>query len=134
MNGPAPTSIVLHQASRRLEIAFEDHAVFQLPFEYLRVFSPSAEVQGHGPGQAVLQIGKQDVTITGLRPVGHYAICPTFSDGHDSGIYTFDYLYELGLTQPSRWAAYQDALRRYAESASRPPPCAQHPKENPDDR
>lgn len=128
MNGPTPTSIVLHQASRVLEIAYDDHAVFKLPFEYLRVFSPSAEVQGHGPGQAILQLDKEDVTITALRPVGHYAICPSFSDGHDSGLYTFEYLYELGLTQTSRWAAYQEAVQRH-RAASSTPPCGLKPLE-----
>ena len=129
MNGPSPTAITLHQASRRLEIAYDDHAVFSLPFEYLRVHSPSAEVQGHSPDQAVLQLDKADVTILSLRPVGHYAICPTFSDGHDSGIFTFEYLYELGLTQDSRWAAYQEAVRNHRATASPLPACGLHSKE-----
>jgi DUF971 family protein len=129
MNGPSPTAITLHQASRRLEIAYDDHAVFSLPFEYLRVHSPSAEVQGHSPDQAVLQLDKEDVNILSLRPVGHYAICPTFSDGHDSGIFTFEYLYELGLTQDSRWAAYQEAVRNHRATASPLPACGLHSKE-----
>lgn len=107
-----PTAITLHQKSRRLEIAFEDGVHFELPFEFLRVFSPSAEVRGHEPGQEVLQLGKQDVTITELRPVGNYGICPTFSDGHDTGIYTWDYLYELGTTQTQRWAEYLARLQQ----------------------
>jgi DUF971 family protein len=133
MNGPAPTAITLHQASRRLEIAYDDHAVFSLPFEYLRVHSPSAEVQGHSPDQAVLQLDKENVTILCVRPVGHYAICPTFSDGHDSGIFTFEYLYELGLTQDSRWAAYQEAVRAHRATASPLPACGLNPKETPHD-
>lgn len=110
MSAPNPTAITLHQQSRRLEIAFDDGRRFDLPFEFLRVFSPSAEVRGHGPGQAVLQTGKQEVTISELRPVGHYGICPTFSDGHNTGIYTWDYLYELGMTQTQRWAEYRANL------------------------
>ncbi len=110
MSAPNPTAITLHQQSRRLEIAFDDGRRFDLPFEFLRVFSPSAEVRGHGPGQAVLQTGKQEVTISELRPVGHYGICPTFSDGHNTGIYTWDYLYELGMTQTQRWAEYRASL------------------------
>ena len=111
MSPRVPTHITLHQASRRLEIGFNEEEIFSLPFEYLRVFSPSAEVQGHGPGQSVLQIGKESVVVTDLRPVGHYGICPTFSDGHQTGIYTWDYLYELGVTQPQRWQEYLEALR-----------------------
>lgn len=111
MTALMPTEITLHQKSRRLEIAFEDGGRFELPFEFLRVFSPSAEVRGHGPGQEVLQFGKQDVTITDLRPVGNYGICPTFSDGHNTGIYTWDYLYELGATQTQRWAEYLARLQ-----------------------
>ena len=133
MNGPSPTAITLHQASRRLEIAYDDHAVFSLPFEYLRVHSPSAEVQGHSPDQAVLQLDKENVTILSVRPVRHYAICPTFSDGHDSGIFTFEYLYELGLTQDSRWAAYQEAVRAHRATASPLPACGLNPMETPHD-
>jgi len=105
-----PTDITVHQQSRVLEIAFEDGRRFRLPFEFLRVFSPSAEVRGHGPGQEVLQVGKQDVTITSVRPVGNYGICPAFSDGHNTGIYTWDYLYELGCTQQQLWAEYLTRL------------------------
>jgi DUF971 family protein len=116
---PSPSSIVLHTASRVLEIAFDDGASFRLPFEFLRVHSPSAEVRGHGPGQEVLQAGKRDVTIDDLQPVGHYAVKPVFSDGHDSGIYAWDYLYELGSNQESLWAEY--LARLDAAGASREP-------------
>jgi DUF971 family protein len=103
---PTPTEIRLHQKSRILEIAFDDGRSFRLPYEYLRVCSPSAEVRGHGPGQEVLQTGKRDVEIRSVEPVGSYAIQPTFSDGHATGIYSWDYLYELGLEQDARWTAY----------------------------
>jgi len=103
---PTPTEIRLHQKSRVLEIAFEDGQSFRLPYEYLRVFSPSAEVRGHGPGQEVLQTGKRDVEIRQVEPVGSYAIQPTFSDGHATGIYSWEYLYELGVEQEARWASY----------------------------
>ena len=101
-----PTEIKLHQQSRLLEIAYEDGARFELPCEYLRVYSPSAEVQGHGPGQEVLQIGKEDVNITAIEPVGHYGIKLVFDDGHDTGIYVWDYLYELGAYQAEKWQHY----------------------------
>ena len=103
---PLPTDITVHQQSRRLEIAFDDGARFSIPFELLRVLSPSAEVKGHGPGQETLQTGKRDVLIEALSPVGHYAVQPRFSDGHDSGLYTWDYLYELGLRQDELWAEH----------------------------
>jgi DUF971 family protein len=103
---PTPTEITLHSASRVLEIAFDDGRVFKLPFEFLRVYSPSAEVRGHGPGQETLQLGKRDVTITQLEPVGHYAVQPLFSDGHSSGIFSWQYLYDLGLHQDELWAEY----------------------------
>ena len=96
---PTPTEINLHAKSRVLEITFSDGKVFRLPFEFLRVFSPSAEVKGHGPGQETLQVGKRDVTITRLEPIGYYAVQPVFSDGHTSGIFSWPYLYELGATQ-----------------------------------
>ncbi len=114
---PAPSSVVLHTASRVLEIEFDDGARFRLPFEFLRVYSPSAEVRGHGPGQETLQVGKRDVTINALQPVGHYAIQPSFSDGHESGIYSWDYLYELGTQQARLWAEYLERLQ--AEGGSR---------------
>jgi DUF971 family protein len=110
---------VLHTVSRVLEIAFDDGASFRLPFEFLRVYSPSAEVRGHGPGQEVLQVGKRDVMISDLRSVGHYAIQPVFSDGHDSGIYAWDYLYELGANQQQLWNDYLERLD--AAGASREP-------------
>ena len=103
---PSPTDITLHAVSRLLEVAFDDGRVFKLPFEFLRVYSPSAEVRGHGPGQETLQVGKRDVTITRLEPVGHYAVQPLFSDGHSSGIYSWEYLYEIGANHDALWADY----------------------------
>ena len=107
---PQPTEIKLHQASRVLEIAFADGRTFRLPYELLRVYSPSAEVRGHGPGQETLQTGKRDVTITNVESVGHYALRPTFSDGHDTGIYSWDYLYDLGIRQDELWRRYVERL------------------------
>jgi DUF971 family protein len=107
---PTPTAITLHQQSRVLEIAFSDGAQFRLPFELLRVYSPSAEVQGHGPGQETLQTGKRNVDIVALEPVGNYAVQPTFSDGHSSGLYAWDYLYYLGNQQDALWQDYQARL------------------------
>ena len=104
-----PTALTLHQKSRVLDIAFDDGTAFSLPFELLRVFSPSAEVRGHGQGQEVLQVGKRDVGITALEPVGNYAVQPTFSDGHNTGLYSWEYLYKLGSEQASMW---RDYLRR----------------------
>jgi len=101
-----PTEITLHQKSKTLEIAFVDGARFMLPFEFLRVYSPSAEVRGHGPGQEILQVGKQNVNLTELTPVGSYALKLAFDDGHDSGLYTWDYLYELGKNQDAMWRDY----------------------------
>ncbi len=106
----APQSLTVHGASRVLEIAFEDGARFRIPFELLRVYSPSAEVQGHGPGQEVLQTGKRDVQITAIEPVGHYAIKPVFSDGHQSGLFTWQYLYRLGREQETLWQQYLERL------------------------
>ena len=114
---PLPTEIKLHQASRVLEIAFNDRRTFRLPYEYLRVYSPSAEVRGHGPGQEVLQVGKREIAIKEVEPVGHYAIRPSFSDGHDTGIYSWDYLYDLGDRQDELWGRYLD--RMAAAGASR---------------
>ncbi len=108
---PTPQSITAHETSRVLEVAFSDGAVFRIPFELMRVASPSAEVQGHGPGQETLQTGKREVTLAALAPVGHYAVQPTFSDGHSSGIFTWDYLYQLGQQQTQLW---QDHLQRLA--------------------
>ena len=131
---PSPSNIVLHTVSRVLEIAFDDGASFRLPFEFLRVYSPSAEVRGHGPGQEVLQVGKRDVMISDLRSVGHYAIQPVFSDGHDSGIYAWDYLYELGANQEQLWSDYLERLdaagssREPTDAPPSPPAasCARH--------
>ena len=118
-NTPRPTEIKLHQKSRLLEIAFDDGKRFSLPCEYLRVFSPSAEVRGHGPGQEVLQVGKRDVEIKEIEPVGSYAVKLVFSDGHDTGLYSWDYLYELGEKQESSWKSYLARLE--AAGASRDP-------------
>ena len=118
-NTPRPTEIKLHQKSRILEIAFDDGQRFSLPCEYLRVFSPSAEVRGHGPGQEVLQVGKRDVEIKEIEPVGNYAVKLAFSDGHDTGLYSWEYLHELGEKQESSWKSY---LKRLEEAgASRDP-------------
>ena len=116
---PLPTEIELHQKSRVLEIVFADGKLFKLSCEFLRVYSPSAEVRGHGPGQEVLQIGKKDVEITHLEPVGSYAVQPVFSDGHETGIYSWDYLYSLGMNQEELWREY--LLRLKEASASREP-------------
>lgn len=107
---PLPTAITLHQQSRVLEVAFSDGRSFRIPFELMRVYSPSAEVQGHGPGQEVLQTGKRDVGIDTLEAVGNYAVQPTFSDGHSSGIFSWDYLYRLGAEQDSLWQRYTQRL------------------------
>ncbi len=107
-----PTDIKLHQKSRALEIAFDDGSRFRLPVELLRVYSPSAEVRGHGPGQEVLQIGKENVNITDLRQVGNYAIQPTFDDGHDTGIFDWNLLYRMGLNQDRLWDDYLERLRQ----------------------
>jgi DUF971 family protein len=108
---PNPTALTLHQKSKLLDIAFDDDTAFSIPFEMLRVYSPSAEVQGHGPGQEVLQLGKRDVGITGVEPVGNYAIKPVFSDGHESGIFTWDYLHYLGNEHDKLWQAYLGRLQ-----------------------
>ena len=107
---PHPTEIKLHQQSRVLELTFSNGRTFQLSCEFLRVHSPSAEVRGHGPGQETLQTGKRDVGITALESVGHYAIRPAFSDGHDTGIYSWDYLYDLGERQDELWQRYLERL------------------------
>jgi len=107
---PTPTEIKLHQKSKVLEISFSDGKSFELPYEFLRVYSPSAEVRGHGPGQEVLQLGKKDVDILSLEPVGSYAVQPHFSDGHGTGIYSWDYLYDLGTNRQSLWQAYLKRL------------------------
>jgi len=105
-----PTEIRLRRNSRLLTVSFEDGSNFELPFEYLRVFSPSAEVRGHGPGQETLQTGKENVAITAVEPVGHYAVKLVFDDGHDSGLYSWTYLYELGRDMAANWKRYLDRL------------------------
>ena len=117
-----PTGITLHARSKVLEVAFADGASFRLPFELLRVYSPSAEVQGHGPGQETLQTGKRDVAVIALDPVGNYAVKPTFSDGHDTGLFTWDYLYELGSTQDAHWARYEQRLAEAGVDRDAPMP------------
>lgn len=116
MNGskkvpPHPTDLVVHQSTRQLEVNFSDGSNFRIPFELMRVYSPSAQVQGHGPGQEVLQTGKRDVGIVGLEPVGHYGVKPLFSDGHDSGIFTWEYLYQLGSNEHELWSQYEQRLK-----------------------
>src|SRR5512133_4038537 len=110
---PTPTLLTVHSQSRILEIAFSNGAEFKIPFELMRIYSPSAEVQGHGPGQEVLQTGKRDVELQELEPIGNYAVQPRFSDGHDTGIFSWDYLYFLGAQQEQLWAEYE---RRLAEA------------------
>jgi DUF971 family protein len=114
---PIPTEIKLHQRSRRLELSFPDGECFDLSYEFLRVHSPSAEVRGHGPGQELLQTGKKEIDILAVEPVGSYAIQPQFSDGHNTGIYSWDYLYELGRGRDRLWAEYLARLE--AAGASR---------------
>jgi DUF971 family protein len=113
---PTPQSVTAHSQSRVLEVVFSDGAQFRIPFELMRIYSPSAEVQGHGPGQEVLQTGKRDVELTALEPVGNYAVQPTFSDGHDSGIFSWDYLYFLGAQQEQLWAEYERRLKEAGRS------------------
>jgi len=116
---PSPTEITLHQKSRVVEIAFADGKSFRIPCEFLRVYSPSAEVRGHGPGQEVLQVAKQDVDITHIEPVGTYAVQLTFSDGHNTGIYSWDLLYDYGLNQEKMWQRYLERMDQ--AGASREP-------------
>lgn len=118
-NAPRPTEINLHQQSRMFEIVFDDGKRFSMPCEYLRVFSPSAEVRGHGPGQEVLQAGKREVNISAIEPVGVYAVKLVFTDGHDTGIYSWDYLYDLGVRQDLNWSTYLTRLKQ--AGASRDP-------------
>ena len=112
MSTKNPTALTVHNKSKVLDIEFDDGASFTIPFELLRVYSPSAEVRGHGPGQEVLQTGKRDVTIVSVEPIGHYALRPRFSDGHDTGIYSWDYLYDLGTRQDELWRRYLERLAR----------------------
>jgi DUF971 family protein len=122
---PTPVSMTVHGRSRVLEVAFSDGKAFRIPFELMRIYSPSAEVQGHGPGQEVLQTGKRDVELDALEPVGNYAVQPRFSDGHDTGIFSWDYLYFLGAEQERLWAEYE---RRLAEAgADRDQPMPERP-------
>ena len=123
---PIPTRIVVHKQSRVFEIEYADGKLFRLAFEFMRVYSPSAEVRGHGPGQEVLQVGKRHVGIAAVEPVGHYAIQPRFDDGHATGIYSWDYLYWLGQHQDRLWAEYLDRLK--AAGASRDPMPAGGPR------
>ena len=118
---PVPRSIVVHQQSAVVELAYEDGSSFRLPFEFLRVYSPSAEVVGHGPGQEVLQVGKRDVTIQNLAPVGQYAVQPHFSDGHDTGLYSWSYLYWLAQHQSALWQDYLNRLAAAGASRERQP-------------
>jgi len=105
-----PTALTVHNKSKVLDIEFDDGAAFTIPFELLRVYSPSAEVMGHGPGQEVLQVGKREVGIAAMDPVGNYAVQPTFTDGHNTGLFTWDYLYKLGAEKDALWATYMDRL------------------------
>jgi DUF971 family protein len=119
---PLPQDITVHSQSRVLEVSFSDGASFRIPFELMRVYSPSAEVAGHGPGQEVLQTGKRDVTLIGIEPVGNYAIQPGFSDGHDSGIFSWDYLYFLGSQQEKLWSDYEARLQAAGVGRDAPMP------------
>ena len=121
---PQPTELTVHQASRQLEIRFDDGAHFHIPFELMRVYSPSAEVQGHGPGQETLQTGKRQVGIEEVQAVGHYALQPRFSDGHDTGIFSWDYLYRLGRDQVQLWQRYEERLAAEGKGRDDPMPQA----------
>lgn len=110
MSKPVPTGLTVHNMSKVLDVEFDDGKSFSIPFELLRVYSPSAEVMGHGPGQEVLQVGKREVGIAGIEPVGNYAVQPTFSDGHNTGIFTWEYLYKLGSEKDVLWDGYMDRL------------------------
>lgn len=131
-DSPTPTALTVHGQTRILEVVFSDGAEFKIPFELMRVYSPSAEVQGHGPGQEVLQTGKRDVAVVALESIGNYAVKPVFSDGHESGIFSWDYLYHLGVHQDQLWSDYNQRLE--AASMSRDAPmvataghsCASH--------
>jgi len=126
-DAPIPTEIKLHQKSRVMELTFSDGARYELSYELLRVYSPSAEVRGHGPGQEVLQVGKKNVEIVSIEPVGSYAIQPQFSDGHNTGIYSWDYLYELGLNRDRLWREYLDRIDRSGASREAGDPPRQAP-------
>ena len=119
-DAPTPTELTVHSKSRLLEVAFSDGAKFQIPFELMRVYSPSAEVQGHGPGQEVLQTGKREVEVVELAPIGNYAVKPVFSDGHESGIFSWDYLYHLGVHQDQLWSDFNRRLEAAGMSRDTP--------------
>jgi DUF971 family protein len=119
---PTPESLTVHGQTKVLEIGFSDGAQFRIPFELMRVYSPSAEVQGHGPGQEVLQTGKRQVTVIEIEPVGNYAVKPTFSDGHDSGLFTWEYLYFLGDQQAALWQQYEERLQAAGTDRDAPMP------------
>ena len=121
-DSPTPSALTVHSQSRLLEITFSDGALFKIPFELMRVYSPSAEAQGHGPGQEVLQTGKREVDLVALEPIGNYAVKPVFSDGHESGIFSWDYLYHLGSDQDRLWEDYNRRLQ--AAGAQRDAPMA----------
>ena len=129
---PHPENITVHSASKVLEVSFSDGASFRIPFELLRVCSPSAEVQGHGPGQETLQTGKRQVEVVAIEPVGNYAVQPTFSDGHNTGLYTWEYLYFLGSQQDKLWEDYFAQLKAAGADRDAPMPektggsCASH--------
>jgi DUF971 family protein len=127
MSAPQPTEITLHQSSRILEIAFSDGEVFRLPCEFLRVYSPSAEVRGHGPGQEVLQVGKKEVQIQNIEPVGSYAVRLLFSDGHDTGLYSWEYLHYLGTNLEGLWHEYIARMAKAGASRDATPAPAQSP-------
>lgn len=122
MPAPQPTSITVHQQSRVLEVGFADGQLFRIPFELMRVYSPSAEVKGHGPGQETLQTGKRSVEVVALEPVGNYAVQPTFSDGHNTGIFSWEYLYFLGSQEEQLWRDYQERLRQAGAGRDDPMP------------
>ena len=123
-NSPTPQALTVHAQSRVLEISFSDGASVRIPFELMRVYSPSAEVQGHGEGQEVLQTGKRTVTLQSLEPVGNYAVQPTFSDGHNTGIFSWDYLYHLGAQEAALWAQYEVRLQAAGRDRDGPMPAA----------
>lgn len=131
-DSPSPTELTVHRQSRVLEVGFSDGCAFRIPFELMRVYSPSAEVKGHGPGQEVLQTGKREVDVVSLEPVGNYAVQPVFSDGHSTGIFTWDYLYFLGSQQTQLWQQYEDRLASAAVERDAPmvvaggPSCSSH--------
>ena len=119
-DSPTPTALTVHGQSRLLEVTFSDGAEFKIPFELMRVYSPSAEVQGHGPGQEILQTGKREIGVVNLEPIGNYAVKPVFSDGHESGIFSWDYIYHLGANQAQLWEDYMGRLSQAGVSRDAP--------------